>query len=415
MTSFLGSFTNSNYYDKSYPFGATVDYNKVKTFFNANVNNSAIFTQDQASTAQNSFPNNYDLIERITAGYAMNTLQFGRVRLQTGLRFENTTENLLGNNVVFDGDGNVMSVAPVTRNPSYLDVLPSVQLRFGIGQDSAIRASYGRGISRPNFSDLPPTFSANNNANEVDIGNPDLKPTHANNYDLLFEQYLKPLGLIQGGFFYKQISDPIYSIKSSVLSPSQFGSQYVGFDLVEPVNGTNAHLWGFEIAYQQHLSFLPWRLSGLGISANYSYTNSKVDSVPLRTDTPSLQRQAPNSWNVSPTYDRGRLSVRVGISHNDANIFQYNYFNLNADGSPNPVPLGVKGPNGDVYLYAHTQVDAQGSFRMYRGLQLIVSGLNLTNEVFGFYQGSPQFPIQREYYKPSYEFGLRYTLSNEPR
>lgn len=50
---------------------------------------------------------------------------------------------------------------------------------------------------------------------------------------------------------------------------------------------------------------------------------------------------------------------------------------------------------------------------MYRGLHFIVSGLNLINEVFGFYQGSPIYPIQREYYKPSYT-GLRYTLSNEP-
>jgi hypothetical protein len=154
-------------------------------------------------------------------------------------------------------------------------------------------------------------------------------------------------------------------------------------------------------------------LGGLGIAANYSYTNSQVDSGPLRTDSPALQRQAPNSWNISPTYDRGRLSARLGVSHNDANIFEYNYFNLNPDGSPHPVPLGISGPLGDVYLYAHTQVDAQGSFRMYHGLQLIVSGLNLTNEVFGFYQGSPRFPIQREYYKPSYEFGLRYTLANE--
>ena len=107
--------------------------------------------------------------------------------------------------------------------------------------------------------------------------------------------------------------------------------------------------------------------------------------------------------------------MRVGISHNDANIFQYNYSDLNADGSPNPVPLGKKGPLGDIYLYAHTQVDAQGSFRLYRGLDLIVSGLNLTNEVFGFYQGSPQFPIQREYYKPSYSFGLRFNLGGESK
>ena len=52
---------------------------------------------------------------------------------------------------------------------------------------------------------------------------------------------------------------------------------------------------------------------------------------------------------------------------------------------------------------------------MHRGLQLIVAGLNLTNAVFGFYNGSSIYPIQPEYYKPSYLFGLRYTLSNEPK
>ena len=74
------------------------------------------------------------------------------------------------------------------------------------------------------------------------------------------------------------------------------------------------------------------------------------------------------------------------------------------------MPLGIKGPGGDTYLYQHTQVDAQAAFRMY--LPFIFAGLNLTNEVFGFYNESLH-PIQREYYKPSYEFGLRYTLSGE--
>src|SRR5207245_422631 len=182
------------------------------------------------------------------------------------------------------------------------------------------------------------------------------------------------------------------------------------FELDQQVNGSDARLYGFEISYQQHLTFLPSLFAGLGISANYSYTNSTIDHLPFRPDSPSLARQAPNSWNISPTYDRGRFSVRLGISHNDANIFEYHYQPLTLDDSGNVVPdpkaaaLGIKGPNGDLYLYAHTQVDAQGAFRMYRGLQFIVSGLNLTNEVFGFYQGSPQFPIQREFYKPTYSF-----------
>jgi hypothetical protein len=72
---------------------------------------------------------------------------------------------------------------------------------------------------------------------------------------------------------------------------------------------------------------------------------------------------------------------------------------------------GINGPNGDVYLYAHTQLDAQASYSIKRegGLKLVVSLLNLNNEVFGFYQGSTQFPIQREFYNRTFMVGLRWT------
>jgi len=408
MTTFLGTFTNPDYYDKSYAFGPTTEFSKITSFFNANRSD---FPLNESETRQSTDPNNYDLIEHVSAGYLMNTVNFGSVRLQTGLRFEGTSENILGYHIQLDDSGDYIpgSTTPVRRDFSYLDVLPSVQLRFAVGQDAAIRAVYGRGIARPNFGDLPP-FQVRDDSNQMlSVGNPDLKPTHSNSFDLLFEQYLKPLGLIQAGVFYKDLSDPIYLVGTPITSGT-----FAGFTQEQPINGPSAHLLGFEIAYVQHLSFLPGSLSGLGMAANYSYTTSQ-GSVPLRTDRPSLQRQAPNTWNISPTYDRGRVSIRLGISHNDANIFSYNFFNLNPDGSPNPVPLGKNGPSGDTYLYAHTQVDAQGSFRMYRGLQLIVSGLNLTNEVFGFYNGSSHNVLQREYYKPSYSVGLRYTLSNEPK
>jgi TonB-dependent receptor len=301
-------------------------------------------------------------------------------------------------------------VQPVNVKSSYVDPLPSVQVRYQLPHDAAIRAAYGRGIARPAYSDLPPFFNAQlNSANQIDVGNPNLKPTYANNFDLLYEQFLKPVGLLQAGFFYKQISDPIYEGVKSTITTNQYGSQYNDgtWTVSQPINGKSAQVYGFEIAYQQHLTFLPGPLAGIGIFANYGYTHSSTEGVPGRSDKPALLRQAPHTWNISPTYDRGRISARLGLSYNAANIFQYNYSD-NAD-------LGIKGPNGDVYLYSHLQVDAQAQVRAYRGLQLVVGGLNLTNEVFGFYQGSPQYPIQREYYKPSYIFGLRYTLSNEPR
>jgi TonB-dependent receptor len=419
MTNFLGSTHHSDFYDNQYAgFGPTTDYAKIRTF----INSSPLVTPDTISTEQNTIPNNYDLIEKVTAGYLMNTIQFGRTRVQTGVRFEGTNESILGNLALFDQNtGELTSVTPQHTNSSYIDILPSVQVRFDLGHDTDLRVSYGRGIARPNFSDLPPfinTLNFTTQVPEVDAGNPNLKPTRANNYDILAEKYLKPLGLLQGGFFYKTLSNPIYSnrlnITQEFINKNPQFANFLGDFLVQPNNGAGAQVWGFEMSYIQQFSFLPGWLGGFGFSGNYGYTHSSTDGVFGRTDHPALQRQAPNTWNISPTYDRGRLSVRLGISYNDANIFQYNYSNFDpTTGQTSDVPLGIHGPNGDVYLYAHTQVDAQGSFRMYKNLQLVVSGLNLTNEVFGFYQGSQIYPIQREFYRPTYAFGLRYTLGGE--
>lgn len=435
-SSFSGTYTNLTYYDGAFPGAFTnpqVDNGKFIAAFNAD---PGAYSIDEAGSVLNSYSNDFDIIERVGAWYGMNTLQFGRVRIQTGLRFEETTENLYAYNV---GGGETLpngSTAPATFTPisryhSYLDPLPSAQVKFQLAQDTDIRVSYGRGIARPDFGDLPPAFGVNGIQPDVpgqviSYGNPNLGATHSNNIDVLFEQYLRPFGVIEGGFFYKDISDPIYEgIKSPITSATAqqnpLLTPYIGDILAAPVQGTNAHLYGFEVSYQQHLTFLPGFLNGFGLSANYSYTNSVALGIPLRTDEPALQRQAPSTGNLSPTYDKGRFSARLGVSYNGPQIFQYAYQNqavtLNGNNqpvvSPSPVPLGIKGPLGDTYLYQHTQVDAQAAFRMYKGLQFIFAGLNLTNEVFGFYNGSPQYPIQREYYKPSYEFGVRYSLSGE--
>jgi len=81
--------------------------------------------------------------------------------------------------------------------------------------------------------------------------------------------------------------------------------------------------------------------------------------------------------------------------------------------APDPDAGPINGPTGDQYLFAHFQVDAQGSFPIRRDLQFIVAGLKLNNEVFRFYNGSGPFFIQREYYKPIYTFGFRWEPGKE--
>ncbi len=403
MSDFLSGFKNPHYYDRTYNFGPVTSYSKLNNFFNENPND---FTLDVSDTHLGSDPANYNLTERVTAGYIMNTLQFGRWRLQTGLRLEATQLDILGYKVSNDANGNWLATTPVKSSQWYVDPLPSVQLRYQLTANSDIRAVYGRGLSRPNPYDLVPyaTVDQSTQPYTLAFGNPNLKAEHANDFDVLYEHYLMPYGVIQAGYFYKQLVDPIYYTNQlDVTNPlcGPVGQTTCPSSTV--VNGSNAHVGGVELAYLQRLTFLPDTLRGIGIAANYTYTYSQAQGIPGRIDSPALQRQAPNAFNIGPSYDRGRVSVHLGMTYNGAMIYQYQYMP-----STDPQNLGVKGPAGDIYLYSHFQVDAQASFRVRSGLTLLVQGENLTNEVFGFYTGSKIYVDQREYYKPTYTVGFRW-------
>jgi TonB-dependent receptor len=412
MTQFLSDFSSSNYFNNAYfggHYGPVSDFNKLQSF---TLSNLASYL-DGYKTAANSYPNQFDIIERISGGYIMNTMDFGKLHVVAGVRFEGTQMNTLGYNVLLYPAGSKLCASStgcgfpvaVKNNPSYVDALPSLSLRYPLDKDSGLRLVYGRGLSRPDAYQLVPyvTQDASSNPNTVSLGNPSLKPAHANNYDLLYERYLNPAGIIQAGFFYKQIANALISTSYTAASGAYQG------DLVsEWFNASNAHLYGFEVSYQQRLSMLPGPLKGFGILANYSWTGSQIKRIPGRLDSPTLQRQAPNTWNISPTYDRGRLSVRVGMSYNGPSIYQYSY-----QTASDVSGLGPHGPTGDVYTMAHFQLDAQASVRLAHGLSFVVYGLNLTDEVFGYYNGSPIFVNQQEYYKPTYACGFRYTLNRE--
>jgi hypothetical protein len=57
-------------------------------------------------------------------------------------------------------------------------------------------------------------------------------------------------------------------------------------------------------------------------------------------------------------------------------------------------------------------VDAQGSDAIKGGFKFIAAAVNLNNEPWGFYVGSKQFVLQREYYKPTYTFGIRWDMEH---
>jgi TonB-dependent receptor len=424
LNSALGTYTNPSYYDNffrigSQSYGPTSNYNLITKSV---LGNPGQFAPDVATDIRRSKGAFFDANERIYAGYLQNVISFGKLRLQTGVRFDAADTGFLANTIVTSdpADPTVTPtnprITPNRQNSGYINALPSVQAQYQLGKNTNLRGNYSQGIARPNIGDLVPTTIVDPNAQPspgvVTQGNPNLKPTKANNYDILIEHFFQPLGILQAGYFYKQLSDPIYATASTIPA----GQPNAGLRLLQSINGPKAHIQGIEVSWEQRFSFLPGLLSGFGVSANYSYTQSGVTFPTTfdggRIDNAPLARQAPNTWNAGFTYDKARFSMRFSASHNDANIQFYNYSHVDAATDKDPI-LGLKGPGGDVYFYAHTQFDIQGSYRIRKGLRFEASGLNLSNEVFGFYQGSGIYPIQREFYKPTVSFGMRWTSSSE--
>jgi TonB-dependent receptor len=325
----------------------------------------------------------------------------------------------------------------VTNNPSYFDAFPDINMRYKITDDQGLRIVYGRGIARPDPYQLIPYITYDESANppSFTVGDPSLHAEHANNYDVLYEHFLKPIGMIQAGVFYKQLTAPqlLFTIpigtNLAALPPGSIppltlanieqdlasGTNTGGAEVTQYISGTNSRLYGVELSYQQHLTFLPGVLAGIGITANYGYQQSKIKSIPLRNDHPRLIDQPNNTWNLSPTYDTKRFSARAGLTYNGSSVFSYNWISpISAPGAgADPSGLGPKGPSGDIWTLPHYQADVQASYRFFRGLSVQASVLNLNNEVYGYYQGSPQFVNQREFYKPSYDAGIRYVFGHD--
>ena len=408
MTQFLGRFTNTNYYSGNYKFGQTTDWSKLINYLNAN---PSAFTLDPTTVGVN--PGNFDLVEKVSAGYVMDTIDFSKVRVVAGVRFEGT--NLFTSTPAFDQ--NNAFIGNTTMNGSYFNVLPSASVRYDFGHDTDIRVVYSRALSRPDPQDIAQALSVtlNQTPMSASFGNPNLKAETANNYDVLVEHYLNSVGIIQGGFFYKQLYNPIVTqseLKQNY-TPVPNDSHYpVGEWMVsQPINAGSGWLAGVEFAYLQHFTSLPGLFGALGLSANYSWTDSAASGLPGRSDSPRLLRQAPNTWNISPTFDHGRVATRVGMTYNAASIYSYQY--QDGTGGSTPTPGGLRGPLGDNYLYPHFQLDAQGSYRLNYGFTVMAYGMNLNNEVFGFYNGQAQYMVQREYYGPTFAFGMRWSPTHE--
>jgi TonB-dependent receptor len=387
--------------------------------------NAALF-QLQSSTLSDQLAT-YAGTEQVVAAYGMQTLDVGSVHINVGLRAEHTDVGYVGHVATDPSDTSATAVQHGAH--SYTDLFPSVQVRYAIDQNTNLRAAVTRGIARPNYPDLAPSFNAvgaspQSISSPLSAGNPSLRPEHAWNYDLLAEHYFPLVGVLSGGAFYKQITDFIFDRTVPYAGPvARYNAALNGDTLYyvsQPQNGPSAHLWGVEMDYTQHLTFLPGALRGIGFDINWthvesravvpiaafdsvSYTDQNGNTVFPYANTPTrhapIPRQFPNMFNVALLYDNTTVSARVAGQYTSASVYAYG-----TDGTSNP-------QSGDVWNYPHWQVDGSLVWTVIGRSAIQVQALNVNDAVFGFFTGlsgpKQRYNAQREYYGSTWFIGVR--------
>src|SRR5882757_7354684 len=101
LSQFPNKLTNTNYYSGAYKLGPNPNFFDIYNAFLADkAANPANYSLSTDASSQ------FDLIEKVSAGYVMNTIDFNKVRLVAGVRFEGT--NLDTVTPVFDANGNFL-------------------------------------------------------------------------------------------------------------------------------------------------------------------------------------------------------------------------------------------------------------------------------------------------------------------
>lgn len=354
---------------------------------NLDLNNADLFEKEDVLAEY--ITSNYTANEAITGGYLMADYQFSnKLAAVVGLRLENTSLEYQG--FEFDEDEEIATqTAKVSQN--YLNILPGVHFKYDISENTILRFAWTNTLARPNYFDLVPYAIFVPSDDELARGNPGLKPTRSMNFDLMFENYFKSVGIVSAGLYYKDITDFIYTRTQQNIVDSQFGAVN---RLTRPENGGSASIFGFETSFQRQLDFLPGIWKGLGVYLNYTYISSSTGGIEGReSDDLRLPGTAEHMFNASLSFETAKLVLRVSLN------YASDYINEFANDT-----------FGDVYYDRQTFLDVNASYAFTQNLRVFAEVNNLTNQPLRFYQGIRERTFQEEFYNVRFNFGLKFDL-----
>jgi TonB-dependent receptor len=402
-------------------FGPTNDFRATDQFINrAFAEQPNVFAFDEVNLLNQRSQWYYDARERVQAAYVMTKVNFKKLMVLAGVRFEstqilNTTSSLIQKSPITTND--TLFNRDSTSKANYNFLLPNLHLKYSINSNTNIRAAFTTSFARPSFTDLMPRANENVQNQTVDLGNTAIKPPRAINIDLMAEHYFKNIGILSGGLFYKRIDDFIFTrnftqdrvVRQFDPATGTFSNVTLPFAAQQPQNGDVAHLYGAEVNVQYNID--KGFLKGLGIYANYTYTYSKANTFDRKNIR--LPGQAMHTGNFALSYDYKRFTIRTMLNFNGAVIREL---------GPDFVEVGRTTASRnrfssdgafDQWRADRYQIDVSTSYNLGKGFRIYAEFINLTNRPEAEYLGpigSKRMPLNIEYYDWWNRFGIAWTF-----
>ena len=356
------------------------------------------FIFDRDEIRNESYLTDYKATEDVYGAYAMVSHNIGNLMLLGGLRFEKTDVWYEVYNAIRDSYDNFIGIDTVQQNKAHEFLLPNLQLKYKIDENTNIRAAFTNTFTRPNFNDLLPIEDTDDD--EITRGNDSLSYPTSMNFDFLIEKYLASNGIISGGLFYKNIDGFIFYHKERE-SAGSFGGGAT--KIITPKNGDKAKVFGAELQSQFKFSFLPGFAENFGMYLNYTYTYSEA-KIDLRmpgnyhgtvsdttvAETIPLPGQSKHSGNLALFYDSKSLYIKLAANIHDPFLYRIGEIS-----------------DFDEYYDKSFHLDFNASVFITDNFTIFTDVRNITNEPLRMYIKDEERIQKIEYYSWSARLGLK--------
>ena len=344
---------------------------------------------------------------RVDATYAMLDVPlFESLEVIGGVRFESTEIGIVNDAEAFatwfpPGSNSVTQLNPGDADVDFSqdDVLPSVGLVFTPIDRWTLRMSYSETVARQTFKELTPILQQEYAGGPIFIGNPELEMSALRNYDVRLDYTPFQDSLVSVSFFHKDIKGPI-----------EYVQRISSFDYTTAVNYPSGDLQGWEFEARQGLGHLWSALDGIGVGANATFLDSKVElpedeqlafsdpQIAVPTSSRAMTDAPEHLYNLFLTWDVEATGTQLGL-----------FYTITGD----TLIAGAGESNGryvpSVYATETDRLNFSLTQALGRGVKLQFQAKNLTDpDISTVYRSEAIGP---DVLKTSYTEGIDYTLS----